>query len=260
VTGLLLRLAGPLQSWGERSAFPTERDAAPFPTRSGLIGMFCAAEGLSRGTVPEHYGNLEFTVRIDRPGVPWSDYHTAGGGFPDELTPATSGGKHKGSAVVTRRHYLADAVFVVAVTGPEDVITRISTKLQRPYWAPYLGRRACTPNEPLLLRKHVEDPLHELKHRVPLSTTAPRNGQAQRAPDTIPVDFVWERYPGTLPEEAVTLTSYDIPNSFAQQERSHSKRTIHRTTERLPASLAGDSTSPLHKRLIAYVSEKETAA
>ena len=50
--GLLLRLAGPLQSWGERSHF-NERDTARFPTRSGVIGMLAAAlagDAASRST------------------------------------------------------------------------------------------------------------------------------------------------------------------------------------------------------------------
>ncbi|MEV7027174.1 CRISPR-associated protein Cas5, partial [Kitasatospora sp. NPDC093558] len=34
---LVLRLAGPLQSWGERSAF-NRRDTPPQPTKSGVVG------------------------------------------------------------------------------------------------------------------------------------------------------------------------------------------------------------------------------
>ena len=56
-TGMLLRLAGPLQSWGERSVF-TVRDSAAFPTRSGVLGMFAAAEGIDRHTEPPGYDDL----------------------------------------------------------------------------------------------------------------------------------------------------------------------------------------------------------
>ena len=45
--GLLLRLAGPLQSWGMLSHF-NERDTARFPTRSGVIGLLAAALGIAR--------------------------------------------------------------------------------------------------------------------------------------------------------------------------------------------------------------------
>jgi CRISPR system Cascade subunit CasD len=203
VTGLLLRLAGPLQSWGERSAFAAVRDSAPFPTRSGLIGMFAAAEGRSRDQDLAPYAGLEFTVRIDRPGARLIDYHTVGGGYPDHLTAATSGGKHKGDAVITRRHYLADAVFVVAVTGPQDTIARIADALREPHWAPYLGRRSCAPDEPLLLRAHTADPVQELLTRVPLSEPEPRPGHSLQPETTIPVEFLWERPRDPLPNNAV---------------------------------------------------------
>lgn len=253
VTGLLLRLAGPLQSWGERSAFNTVRDSAPFPTRSAMIGMFAAAAGLPRGADLAPYRALEFTVRVDRPGVQLCDFHTVGGGLPKDRTAATSGGDRKGEAVVTRRHYLADAVFTVAVTGPQPTMAGIAGALQRPYWAPYLGRRSCPPAEPFVLRTGVEDPVGELLWRVPLSR-APRPGQ-----ETVPVDFIWENHPGPLPPGAVALAVYDEPGSFAQHHRSHTKRHLHRTTEPLPAHLAHDGTTSVFARLAAYLSNEQEA-
>ncbi|MFI9724576.1 type I-E CRISPR-associated protein Cas5/CasD [Streptomyces sp. NPDC052396] len=174
MTALLLRLAGPLQSWGERSALSAVRDSAAFPTRSALIGMFAAAQGFDRHRGLEDYAGLEFIIRIDRPGVRLTDYHTVGGGLPKERTLATAGGSHKGDAVITRRQYLADAAFVVAVCGPEQDTTRIAEALQHPHWSPYLGRRACVPDEPLLLSAQVTDPETELHLHVPLSTSPAR--------------------------------------------------------------------------------------
>ncbi|MFE0463867.1 type I-E CRISPR-associated protein Cas5/CasD [Kitasatospora sp. NPDC058965] len=261
MTGFLLRLAGPMQSWGERSPFNAQRDSAPFPTRSGLIGMFAAAEGLPRGADLGCYRQLEFTVRIDRPGVELVDYHTAGGGRPKHLTAATSAGDHKGEAVVTRRTYLADAVFVVAVSGPEPDITRIAAALQRPYWAPYLGRRSCVPDEPLLLRAHVEDPVDELRRRVPLSVNKPRHRRGQPVPETMPVDFLWESRQGQPTPGEVIVSINDNPNSFAQHGRGYSKRQITRTEEQLPTGLATeDDSAPLYQRLIAYAQNQEATA
>ncbi|WP_405814402.1 type I-E CRISPR-associated protein Cas5/CasD [Streptomyces sp. NBC_01390] len=259
MSGLLLRLAGPLQSWGERSAFAPTRDTTSFPTRSALIGMFCAAQGRPRDadddTLARH-AELEFTVRIDRPGIRLIDYHTVGGGQPKHLTAATSGGDHKGDAVITRRHYLADAVFTVAVSGPDDTITAIATALHQPHWAPYLGRRSCVPDEPFLLRTAVDDPVRELLERVPLSLPeAGDQGRAYRGGD-VPVDFLWETYhQDQLPQDAVTLTVHDVPLSFAQHSRSHGKRLVHRTTEQLPATLRADQAS-LHQRLTDYAQEE----
>lgn len=47
MSGFLLQLGGPLQSWGEHSAF-TDRDTVSHPTRSGLIGMIASAFGIPR--------------------------------------------------------------------------------------------------------------------------------------------------------------------------------------------------------------------
>ncbi|MEV5434459.1 type I-E CRISPR-associated protein Cas5/CasD [Streptomyces sp. NPDC052682] len=257
MSGLVLRLAGPLQSWGERSAFTPERDTAPFPTRSAIVGMFAAAEGIPRHDTAAlgRYTALEFTVRVDRPGLRLVDYHTVGGGQPKDKTAATSGGKNKGAAVITRRHYLADAVFVLAVTGPHDTITRIAEALRHPHWSPYLGRRSCVPDEPLLLRTNATDLAGELLHHVPL---APDPARAEPQDGTVPVTFLWERPPAPRPDGTDTLTINDMPRSFAPHSRSHERRRLYRTVEQVPAQLAVSSHT-LHQQLIDYAT-KEVAA
>lgn len=263
MSGLLLRLAGPLQSWGERSAFTPVRDTAPFPTRSALIGMFAAAEGIGRDQAGlDRYQDLRLTVRVDRPGVRLVDYHTAGGGFPKDRTAATSGGSNKGAAVITRRHYLSDAVFVVAVTAPDDTIQRLADALTRPHWAPYLGRRSCVPDEPFLLRRHVDDPEEELRTRVPLSRTPPpaKNDDGQEA-GTIPVEFLLEQPPPPSTAEPAPVDVIDVndmPVSFAQHGRSHTGRRLYRTRLPVPRSLAGPPQT-LMQRLIDYAHLEESA-
>ncbi|WP_128381291.1 type I-E CRISPR-associated protein Cas5/CasD [Streptomyces cavernae] len=252
MTGLLLRLAGPLQSWGERSAFARDRDTAGLPTRSGIIGMFAAAEGIPRDDphALAHYETLQLTVRVDRPGVRLVDYHTVGGGQPKERTAATSTGGNKGAAVITNRHYMADAVFVIAVTGPDQRIARIADALHQPHWSPYLGRRACVPDEPFLLRASVNDPVEELLRHVPLS---PDPARPAATDGTMPVMFLWEQPPDAQPDPDVFAFLHDTPRSFAQHGRSHSKRHIYRTVEQLPAALAApDHERTLHQHLVDY--------
>ncbi|MFC5181989.1 type I-E CRISPR-associated protein Cas5/CasD [Actinomadura harenae] len=86
---LLIRLAGPLQSWGVASRFSARRDSHSRPTKSGVIGMCAAALGLPRSmeatesTVLGELARAVFGVRADRPGVPVRDFHTVGAGtFP----------------------------------------------------------------------------------------------------------------------------------------------------------------------------------
>ncbi|MFR9795114.1 type I-E CRISPR-associated protein Cas5/CasD [Streptomyces sp. MS06] len=255
MSGLLLRLAGPLQSWGERSAFTPVRDSASFPTRSALTGILAAAEGLGRSAGGlDVYDRLDFTVRVDRSGTRLIDYHTVGGGFPKAQTAATSGGSNKGAAVITRRQYLSDAVFTIAVTGPTTDTERIAHALHHPQWAPYLGRRSCPPDEPFLLRTHVTDPVGELRHRVPLSREP-----APAAPDTVPVTFLYEQAPADVPDNEVdVLAANDHPVSFAQHQRSHRTRRIYRVEHRLAHSLACPRRQ-LMDRLIAYCLEENAA-
>jgi CRISPR system Cascade subunit CasD len=234
VTGLLLRLAGPLQSWGERSAF-NERDTARYPTRSGLIGMFAAAQGRKRHESISDFSPLTFTVRVDRPGVHLVDFHTVGGGLPRQRTVPTAEGKRRaegGATIVSRRHYLADAAFSVAVTGPEDLIGTIGDALRTPAWAPYLGRRSCPPDQPLLLRGPVDDPERMLLE-LPLARPKPRDDSG-----SVSVDFVYEQPPSdaTVPPHG-RLELADVPESFHPDRRLYRTRTLYVVPRDMPAEL-----------------------
>ncbi|MFB8419591.1 type I-E CRISPR-associated protein Cas5/CasD [Streptomyces albidoflavus] len=76
---LLIRLAGPLQSWGIAGKF-ARRDTHSRPTKSGVIGLCAAALGLPREEPLGELAEVRFGVRADRPGTPLRDYHTVGGG------------------------------------------------------------------------------------------------------------------------------------------------------------------------------------
>ena len=64
---LLLRLAGPLQSWGDSSRF-TRRETRAEPTKSGVLGLLAAAQGRRRTDPILDLAALRFGVRIDQPG------------------------------------------------------------------------------------------------------------------------------------------------------------------------------------------------
>jgi CRISPR system Cascade subunit CasD len=227
VSGLVLRLAGPLQSWGEHSAF-AERDTQRFPTRSGLIGMLASAYGMRRGEPLDRFAGLGITVRIDRPGVPTVDFHTVGGGRARiQTVPTADGGRRsvETATIVTRRHYLADAVFAVALDGPPDLIGTIADRLSSPRWQLYLGRRSCPPDPPLLLRQ-VENPYLELTQHVPIPCRPPKTG--------LELDFVVEQARGGATAVAELL---DVPESFSRYDRRDRPRTVSGTPVTLPEHL-----------------------
>ncbi|MFD9592080.1 type I-E CRISPR-associated protein Cas5/CasD [Kitasatospora sp. NPDC059973] len=236
--GLLLHLAAPLQSWGERSQF-NERDTAPFPTRSGVIGLLASALGRPRDADIGDLATLSLTVRADRPGVLLRDLHTVGGGLPSAATVTTADGKKRSGAAATllsHRHYLADAAFTAAVTGDPAVLAECAHALEEPRWPPFLGRRSCPPEGPLLLG-HVDDALHHLVH-LPLARRRPG---ADRSVDVAfhsdrPLTALGQATAhngddGTHPAGQVT----DEPSTFHPRHRSYRARPRYQRTLTLPA-------------------------
>ncbi|MER7122419.1 type I-E CRISPR-associated protein Cas5/CasD [Streptomyces goshikiensis] len=248
--GLLLRLTGPMQSWGEHSHY-TDRDTAAFPTRSGVIGLLAAALGRHRGESIADLTRLSLTVRADRPGVRLRDLHTVGGGLPAKATVTTAEGKKRSgetTTLLTHRHYLVDAAFTIALTTPHtpnttpaeradthDLLTRCQNALRFPQWPLYLGRRSCPPEGPLLLAR-TDNALHHLIH-LPLAATTP-------APSGI--EFIADRPLHTLPVPDNLLTAdasdgahpsgqaTDEPLTFHTTRRAYRARPLYRRSLHLP--------------------------
>src|SRR4030042_977381 len=149
---LLLQLIGPMQSWGIQSNF-THRDTGLEPSKSGVVGLVCAAVGRGRNEPIDDLTELRMGVRVDREGLVKYDYHTAGksnhgrGGF-----LRASGNVERKDVVVSYRFYLADAAFLVGLEGSNsELLSDIQDHLRSPRWFLYLGRKAFVPSEPVCL-------------------------------------------------------------------------------------------------------------
>ena len=148
---LLLRLAGPMQSWGVQSRF-TNRDTGLEPSKSGVIGLLCAALGRPRHDPVDDLTALNLGVRVDRQGLLQMDYHTAGGSHRKAdrgkfgVAKADGG---KPDAVVSHRYYLADADFLIGLEGDETLLRRLDAALARPVWPLCLGRKSFVPGSPV---------------------------------------------------------------------------------------------------------------
>ncbi len=140
---LLLRLAGPMQSWGTTSRFD-ERDSQLEPSKSGVLGLVCAALGRDRAEPLNDLAQLRMGVRVDREGLLMRDYQTATGVM-------TAAGKVElGRTVVSPRYYLADAAFLVGLEGNDrDLLGQIQSSLRTPVWPLALGRKAFPPGAPV---------------------------------------------------------------------------------------------------------------
>jgi CRISPR system Cascade subunit CasD len=137
-----------MQSWGYRSRFDY-RDTALEPTRSGVIGLICAAMGIARGEDISGFGPLRMGVRVDEPTYwrdcfprmtyegprPERDYHTA-------LEVIKADGKGR-DTVVSYRDYLADASFTIGLESTDvSLLNSIAASLTQPKWPLFLGRKA----------------------------------------------------------------------------------------------------------------------
>jgi CRISPR system Cascade subunit CasD len=139
---LLMRLVGPIQSWGVQSRFGV-RDTGREPSKSGVVGLLCAALGRPRSAPIEDIASLRMGVRVDVEGKLESEFQT--------MQSVTVNGEVKDTGISTR-YYLTGAVFLVGLEGADaHFLQSLQAALQRPRWMLYLGRRAFPPAEPVWL-------------------------------------------------------------------------------------------------------------
>jgi CRISPR system Cascade subunit CasD len=187
---LLLRLQGPMQSWGTQSRFLI-RDTGLEPSKSGVIGLICAALGKPRHEEAgqpwptlEELAKLRMAVRVDRAGMVRRDYHTAGG--------SRSSGQGYGVAkangtspetVLSQRYYLADAAFLVGLEGDNrPLLERLHQALKMPVWPLALGRKSFVPGNSVYLKNGLlEVPLEVAMATYPLLVAEePHGGPVER--------------------------------------------------------------------------------
>jgi len=224
---LFLRLEGPMQAWGVQESKFVIRRTAEAPTKSGVIGMLCAALGVSRPDAGAEWlpklSALRMGVRIDAPGVRWWDYHTVGARM--DMRIAEGEGKTKPGAILTRREYLCDASFLVALQGEPTLIAELGQAMENPKWTLYLGRKSCPPSRPLL--QSAPGAFPDLVSGLTSIPWRPRLGD-DRPPKTVDCLLDWE--PSTEQSDAPddALIWYDVPLTF--EPPSHRPRFVIRRT------------------------------
>ena len=156
---LLFRLWGPMASWGQ-IAIGEQRQTWTRPSRSAVLGLVAAAQGIERSNAAVHTAleaRTGFAVRVDDAGRPLRDYHTAQAPVPergrrwqtrrDEIVGAKAR-----STKLSDRDYVTDMSAVVALwqrLDDNDDLAAIADRLRRPVFTLYLGRKACPLGHPL---------------------------------------------------------------------------------------------------------------
>jgi CRISPR system Cascade subunit CasD len=146
---LLLRLAGPMQSWSGQGGPFQERPTAAEPTKSGVLGLLAAALGRPRHVPLDDLRSLRMGVRVDRPGRLATEFQTAGVRSTVGIARASGGA---GATVIARRQYLADAAFLVGLEHDDGAwLETLEAALAAPVWPLYLGRKSYVPSRSVWL-------------------------------------------------------------------------------------------------------------
>lgn len=226
---LLLWLEGPLQSWGHDSRFG-RRETLHFPTKSGALGIVCAAMGAGgpQTSLLARFADLDMQVhsfaRRHKNGEPaprepaLRDFHMVGSGYKNGaisskdkdfdpweslLIPLSADKKNK-KVSLTYRYYLQDQAFAVLLQVPDDLLTEVAQALQNPVWDLSLGRKSCVPTEFIFQGQFAN-------REDALAAAFNLAEQKQRARDFMVIQGATEG--GEL------LTLNDVPLQFGQHKR-----------------------------------------
>lgn len=134
---LTIRLAAPLQSYGNEATFNL-RTSFQYPSKSAVLGMIAAGLGYRRedNQKLQALNKLKYAVRVEQSGHMMTEFQTV------EYHKSASRTARK----LTYRNFLQDAVFVAAVGSDDDAfINKIEYAIMHPKFQLYLGRRSNPP-------------------------------------------------------------------------------------------------------------------
>ncbi len=235
---LLLRLDGPMQSWGVDSRFGI-RDTRREPTKSGVIGLLASALGRERSEPVDDLAALTFGVRVDREGQVLRDFQTASfiyraGSNPERARKKwariksgelTINDKDRDFKLTdpSSRFYLADACFTAGFEAQTEeehaLLDQMHAALLSPRWPLFLGRRAFPPAAPVVL-EIAEAGLLDALRRAP---SPPLDGANRPRTDSGAARYVLDA-DAEAPDAPRRLAGADVPVSFQSDRRRHRTR------------------------------------
>ncbi|MBR3313129.1 MAG: type I-E CRISPR-associated protein Cas5/CasD [Atopobiaceae bacterium] len=225
---LILKLAGPLQSWGAESRF-TERKTRREPTKSGIVGLLASALGRRRTESVDDLAVLPMGVRVDQRGLHECDFQTA---RREKFNQKTKTWSYE-SLPLSSRYYLSDAVFMVGIEVPDDTLPTLVDALRHPAFPLYLGRRSCPPATKILFKAcpgaTLVEALREIPWQASLRYARRNNGGgvfgSSEANRLVKLELVRDPLPSDSGLETRDMVC-DIPTSFSQEHRAYQWRTV----------------------------------
>ena len=232
---LLLRLAGPMQSWGLDKF--ERRGTARMPTKSAVVGMIMAAMGMKRDReIPDEFSKLRFGVRSDDEGIVLRDYHTVEKRKLAKvkvtlnqvdndnviLSMETELDSGVDTTYITNRYYLCDAVFLVGLGGKRQLLEKIEHALLNPVYPIYLGRKSC-PAEGRVVLGIRDLSLKDALEKEPWLLQPWRQEQKQRLSKN---QDIYLRLAIDAGENDKGYLIDDMPISFDYRHRRHGSRQV----------------------------------
>lgn len=205
---LLLRLAGPMQSWGTDSKLQ-DRGSGKYPSKSGVIGLIAAAQGRSREDSVDDLARLPFGVAVCRSGKIIADTQNAIRRASLDYREAKDNERYH-----FEKRYISDAIFFCGLECDRETAEKIKYDLNHPAFPLFLGRRSCPVTQPLVVG--IED--GTLREAL---IAAVRNDWVRNN---------WRRVPKNSDNPGLYLESdtgdfiRDIPISFSQKNRRFAGR------------------------------------
>lgn len=237
---LIFRLYGPMCSWGD-IAVGEVRPSTVHPSKSAILGLIAAALGIKRpdtvsdehertaleaahGALAQGYG---LAVRVDAPGVPLVDYHTA-------QVPSSGTGRNRRqfatrrdellavpraelNTILSRRDYRVDALYTIALwarPGAPYALAELAARLHEPVFALYLGRKSCPLALPLAAQVVTADDILDAMGNaaLPLSDDLTRHLVPR---NTVPALY-WD--------EDGDAGSLQVEHTFTRRDTVYSRR------------------------------------
>ena len=265
MSGVVMLLTGPLQSWGGPAPGVYERPTDAMPSLSALVGIIANALGRCRhDPIDDLADGATLAVRADRPGTVLNDFHTVGTAGRYALAADT--GKQLRNPVVTNRMYLSDAAFLAVYEPPDGGISAddVFSALLQPARPLYFGRRSCVPAERIPVCVTSESPETVLRQAKLL-----RNPEARQTIASARNDLDYFRAASSsasgsseeiidIPMEASapagtnSLSAFirqDMPKTVDPRRLYHSDRYVIKKSLELPASACAGRGQPGVERL-----------
>lgn len=167
---LLMRLYGPMASWGE-IAVGELRHTSNRPSRSALLGILASALGVVREDFERQdqiANSYRFGVRMLNNGSQLRDYHTIQYGVPGRKEVFRTRRQEmmcgRVETILSQREYRCDSFALVAVEALPNAfasLDELETHLKHPRFALYLGRKSCPLALPVMPQKVKAETLKE---------------------------------------------------------------------------------------------------